>query len=451
VRLPLTLVASLVIGAAEQSFAWVLGSRTALSLVLLLIIVTLLLVQRARDSRADREARATWQASRELRPIPPELRGLPPVRNTLRLLAMLAALVALGFPWFMSPSQIVTADATNVYAMIGLSLLILTGWAGQISLGQVAFSAMGAWSAGRLGWPLPFALLAGGGAGMLLAVVVGIPSLRLRGLHLAITTLALGVAAPAVLFDPKLLGGKGPEELHRPVLLGLNFEDDRSFYYLSLVLLAAMYAATLGLRRSSVARTLIAAKDNEQAALTFGIDLLRARVTAFAISGFMAAFAGVLLAYAQHGVDPVAYSSQAGVSVFLMTLIGGLGSLAGPIAGALYLGGLRILGGTAVGSFTSVLLNPGLGVIALLWLVPGGVIQAVHNVRDAWLRRIADRHRIVVPSLFADRLEAGGLHPIEPKLRPSGGEMFVPERFRLDEQWLISARRAARREEAADV
>jgi branched-chain amino acid transport system permease protein len=254
-----------------------------------------------------------------------------------------------------------------------------------------------------------------------------------------------------VLFDPKLLGGKGPEELHRPVLLGLNFEDDRSFYYLSLVLLAAMYAATLGLRRSSVARTLIAAKDNEQAALTFGIDLLRARVTAFAISGFMAAFAGVLLAYAQHGVDPVAYSSQAGVSVFLMTLIGGLGSLAGPIAGALYLGGLRILGGTAVGSFTSVLLNPGLGVIALLWLVPGGVIQAVHNVRDAWLRRIADRHRIVVPSLFADRLEAGGLHPIEPKLRPSGGEMFVPERFRLDEQWLISARRAARREEAADV
>jgi branched-chain amino acid transport system permease protein len=444
VQLPLALLAAFVIGAAEQVFAWVFGSQSVLSLILLLIIVALLLVQRTRASRAEREASASWQASRELRGIPRELRAVGTVRTTIRALATCAALVVVGFPWFMSPSQIVLADATIVYAMVGLSLLVLTGWAGQISLGQMAFAAFGAWSAGRLGWPLPLALVVGGVGGMLLAVVVGLPSLKLRGLHLAVTTLALGVAAPAVLFDPDLLGTASVRQLHRPVLLGINFEDERAFYYLSTVLVLGMIGATVGMRRSSVARTLIAAKDNEQAAMSFGISLLRARLVAFAVSGFMAAVAGVLLAYAQHGVDPVAYGPDTGVSVFLLTLLGGLGSIAGPVIGALYLGGLRILAGTPLGQITNIMLNPGLGVIILLWVMPGGIVQGVFAVRDAWLRRVADRHRIHVPSLVADRGGIDGPIPMQPKVRASGGEMFIPERFRLTDQWLISARRAAR-------
>lgn len=448
--LPLAVAASFAIGTADQVFAHIFGSQAPLAAVLLVFTVLLLLAQRARSGRAEREAGASWHASRELRPIPRQLRGVPAVRFGLRALTAMTAIIALGYPWFMSPSQTNLGIVTMVYAMVGLSLLVLTGWAGQISLGQMAFAALGAWVAAVLRWPFALSLVVGSLAGMVLAVIVGIPSLKLRGLHLAISTLALGLATSAILFDPSILGSSLPSELSRPMMLGINFESERAFYYLTLAILAIAVVATMGLRRSAVARALIASKDNEQAAMSFGIGLLRARVVAFAISGFMAAGAGVVLAYAQHGVEPLAFAPDTSVSAFLMTLIGGLGSVAGPLVGALYIGGLRTFSGSAFGNLLQILLNPGIGVILLFLVMPGGVIQGLYMIRDAWLRRVASRNRIVVPSLMADRGEADYVAPIRSKLRPSGGEAFVPRRFRLDGQWLVTARRSAAERSRAD-
>lgn len=450
-RVPVTVAASLVVGIADSVTAWVFGSAAVMAGVLLAVIVVLLLVQRTRAGRADRDAGATWQATRELRPIPGVLRDLAQVRRTVRLAASLAAVVVLGFPWFMSPSQTNVGVITMIQAVIGLSLLVLTGWAGQISLGHMAFAALGAWMTVVLGWPFLPALLAGGLAGIALAVLIGIPSLKLRGLHLAISTLALGVAATAILFDDKLLGRHAETRLGRPMMLGIDFEGERAFYYLTLFVLLLSLLAVVGLRRSAVARTLIAAKDNEQTAMSFGINLLAARLMAFAVSGCMAAMAGVMFAYAQHGVDPLAYGPEGGVNVFLMTLLGGLGSVAGPVLGAFYLGGLRILSTTALGDAASIMLNPGLGVILLLILMPGGAAQGLYAVRDAWLRRLASRHRIEVPALLGSRATTAGPIPVLPKLRPSGGEVLVPKRFRLDGQWAVAARRRRRDKEAAGV
>lgn len=448
--LPLAVIASLVIGVADQVFAWVFGSQAAIAVLLLGFIAVLLLVQRARAGRAEREASASWHASRELRPIPQQLRNLPPVRLGLRAFSIMGCLILFGFPWFMSPSQTNTGINIMVLAMVGLSLLVLTGWAGQISLGQMAFAAFGAWVAAALGLPFLLSLIAGAVGGMVLAVIVGIPSLKLRGLHLAITTLALGLATSAILFDPQLLGRHIPDRLARPMMLGINFESERAFYYLTLVLLVGVVVAIMGLRRSTVARALIASKDNEQAALSFGIDLLRARVAAFAISGFIAATGGVILAYAQHGIEPLAFTPETSISVFLMTLLGGLGSIAGPLVGALYLGTLRIASTSSFRQFADILLNPGLGVILLLTVLPGGAIQGLFMARDAWLRRVASRYRISVPSLQSDRGEVDGMAPMLPKLRPTGGEMFIPHRFRLDGQWLVAARRRSKVSERID-
>lgn len=444
VALPLAVVGSFVVGITDQVAAWSFGSQAPVAGILLAVIVLLLLAQRARQTRADREAASSWKASREVRPIPGALRDVPAVRNVIRALVIAGALIVLGYPWFMSPAQTNGGIVTMIQAMIGLSLLILTGWAGQISLGQMAFAAVGAYVAAVLRWPFLLSLLAGGGAGAALAFVVGVPSLRLRGLHLAVTTLAFGLAVSALVLGPNLGGRNLPTSIGRPVILGMSFEDERAFYYLTLVLLVVVVAAVVGLRRSGVARVLIATKDNEQTATSFGVSLVRARLTAFALSGCLAGFAGALFAYAQHGVDSEAFSPVTSISVFLMTLIGGLGSVAGPLVGALYLGLLRVGASTVFAPLTNVLLNPGLGVLLLFLVLPGGIVQGVAMARDAWLRRVAIRNRIHVPSLTSADVAGEEEWPIAPNLRPSGGESFVPRRFRMERQWLVESRRAER-------
>jgi branched-chain amino acid transport system permease protein len=338
----------------------------------------------------------------------------------------------------MSPGQTSLAMTTMVYGIVGLSLLVLTGWAGQISLGQVAFAAIGGWTAAAIGWPFPFALLAGSVAGALFAVAVGIPALRLRGLYLAMTTLALAGATSALLLDQHYLGRFVTGDVARPVLLGINFDDDRAFYYLILVITAGAIIATLGMRRHRTARALIACRDNDRAAASFGIDLVRGRLGAFAISGAMAAAAGVILVYVQRGFQPQTFAADRSIDLFLMTVIGGLGSISGPMIGALYLGALSLLESTPIGSLAQLLLSPGLGVVLLLIMAPGGLSKLIADMRDAWLRRVASRYRVEVPSLVGE----GGdddVVTLSPKQREGSAAAFVPVRYRPSRGWRAGA------------
>lgn len=441
--LPATVFGAMSIGVMDQAFIWDQKTNSAMAVVLFLLLVTVLLVQRNRATRADVEADGAWEASREVRPIPPELRPLPPVRRWLATGAVVLAGWTLAFPWVMSPSQTNLGTSTVVLAIVGLSLLVLTGWAGQISLSQMAFAAVGGWVALVLPLPFPLAVAAGAVAGALCAVLVGIPALRLRGLHLAITTVSFGLMVTTILLDRRYLGSKLPDTVTRPVFLGLDLEDDRVFYYFAVVMLALAVAATAGLRRSRTARTLIACKDNEAAAQTFGISLVRVRLGAFSVSGAMAGFAGALLAFTQHGLEPSAFSPRRSMDLFLVTLIGGLGAIAGPVLGAFYRGAIQMLGGSALGGYLSLFLDPGIGVLIVFLLIPGGLTQLAVRLRDSWLRRVASRLRLVVPSLIEDRRAAVGERlPMAPKTWPnSRAAMFVPERYRLGDQWAREARR----------
>jgi branched-chain amino acid transport system permease protein len=328
-----------------------------------------------------------------------------------------------------------------IFGMVVLSLLILTGWAGQISLGQFAFAAIGGYTAAIVPLPLLLRLILAGLAGAAAALVVGLPALRMRGLHLAITTLAFALATSAFLLNPNYLGRALPSALERPTLLGFDLEDQRTFYYLSLGILVLVVIAVAGLRRSRTARALIAARDNEEAAQSFGINLIASRLVAFAISGFIAALAGALFAFHQHGVQAIAFAPEVSVRMFLIAAIGGLGSISAPLIGVvLFHGVLTLISTNPVVGF----LATGGGGLILLLLAPGGLGQMIFDARDTILRSIARRQRIIVPSLLADvKVDTGVFrekHPIAPKVRPGGGTAFVPKRYEVADQWALSGK-----------
>lgn len=434
-NLPKAMGAALLLGVIATGSAWTFSSSNVFDGMLLLLIGGGLLLQRHRTSRADDDANTSFLSAREARPIPGELRDVPVVRGWVRTLGAVVVIVALGFPFVMSPSQVSLGSTVLLFAIVGLSLLVLTGWAGQISLGQWAFAAVGAYLAGLLaGHGLPMLACLAGGAigGGVVALIVGIPALRLRGTYLAISTLAFAVAMTSLVMNPSYGGRLLPPSVDRPVLLGLDMNDEKVFFYFCLVLLALCVGAVVGMRRSRTARALIAARDNEGAAQSFGIDLIRARLAAFAISGFLAALAGAAFAYQEHGVLAPSYLPDQSITLFLMVVIGGLGSVAGPLIGATYQGILVLFSDPVV-----QLLGTGGGVLIVLLLFPGGLSAAALRVRDNMLRRVAARNRITVPSLTAGLLKAGqeDRAPILPRTGPGGTQAFVPERYLLARQW----------------
>lgn len=433
--LPVAVGAALVFGILDQAVLWSFGSLLVLDGALIVIVGTVLLIRRYRPQRAGAEIAAGWRATREARPVPSELARLPEVRRWGRLVRAGVVVALFGYPWIMSPSQTALASAVMVYAMVGLSILVLTGWAGQISLGQFALAAVGGYVVAVLPLPalasLPVAALAGAAA----AVLVGVPALRIRGLNLAITTLAFALTTTTLLLNPEFLGRWLPDTLDRPTLAGMDLDDERSFYYFTLFFLALVVAAVAGMRRSQTGRALIAARDNEAAAQAFGVGLTRARLEAFAVSGFIAALAGGLFAFNQHGVRAAAFAPETSVDLFLMTVIGGLGAITSPLLGALYRGVIDLAGTAPAVAFVAT----GGGGLFLLLVVPGGLGQLVQDLRDAWLRRFALRHRIAVPSLLG-AVGTGERAAIEPKRRPTGGLVFVPKRYRIEEQWAMEGR-----------
>ena len=425
--LPMVGVGAVAFGVLSSAVQFAVGSTTVLDASLVVVISVLLLLQRRDSGRADRDTSSAYLAGRQARPVPAELRDVPSVVSLRRAAVGVTAVVLLASPYALSPSQTSTLATAVIYAIVGMSLLVLTGWAGQVSLGQFGLSAIGAYVAAVTGLPFLLALLVGALAGAAAAVVIGIPALRLHGLTLAVSTLAFASAVVAVLLNPDQLGRHLPDTIDPPLVFGMRLDDARAFYYVALLFLVLTVVAVTGLRRSRTARVLIAARDNEAAIQSFGVSLLRARLAAFAVSGFFAALAGALFAYQQGEVSATAFSVDQSLLVFTFTVIGGLGSIAGPLVGFAAFAVLSL----ATHSPGVLATINGLGGIALLLLAPGGLAQLGFDLRDGMLRRIARRARIAVPSLSPET--ADGLAPIAPT------SAFVPRRYALDGQWATTA------------
>jgi branched-chain amino acid transport system permease protein len=333
----------------------------------------------------------------------------------------------------MSPSQTNLGSLVLIDGIVVISLVILTGWGGQVSLGQYALVGIGALVGGiligKIHLPFPVALLGGASAGAIVAVVLGLTAVRVRGLYLAVTTLAFAIVTTTLILDRSHLGKYAPTSVNRPVVFFVHTEDNRAFYYLCLVALVVAWYAAVGLRRTRTGRVLIAMRDNERAAQAFGINLVRTRLITFALSGFMAAAAGVLFVAHEHAVDAQSFGAEASVQIFLTAVIGGLGSIQGALLGALYFAVVNFTVHGAVGR----LFASSFGVLIVLFAFPGGLGSMAYLLRDAVLRRIAIRRRIWVPSLLSDSAAEAGVAnraPIAPKTQVAGAPAELPTVYR---------------------
>ena len=435
VSLPLAAAAAVVIGVLDLVVGYAYGSSQPVDVALFVIVAVTLLLQRAGPVRLDLAQAGAWRTSVESRPTPRVLRALPTVRSWRRAGAAVATAVVLGAPWILSPSQTTLASFALIATMVFLSLLVLTGWAGQISLGQLAFAAVGAWVTAVTGLPALVAVPLAMVSGAVIAVLVGVPALKLRGLQLAIVTLTFNLAVTTYLLSSRYLGSALPSKVGRPRGLGLQLDDERTFFYVVAVVLAAVFVAVVGLRRSALARELLATRDNEVGAQALGVSPVRVRLVAFGISGAIAGLAGALIAYQQHAVNSDTFSADQSLLFFLFAVIGGLGAPSAALVAGIFYSVVSVFG--LPPNITQLL--TGFGGLVLLLLTGGGLAQVVYGARDAWLRAVARRNHISVPSLGETETAGDRRLAIAPKSRPGGGTVFVVPRYRIDGQYGIPA------------
>ncbi len=414
-HLPRITAAAIGLGIIEQTVVYNSSRDIYIAPILFVVILLALLFERRkRGVRVDEQATSTWQAAREVRPIPREMISLPEI-TALRYgtIAVVVGFI-LSLPLWLPASRINLASAITIYAIVGVSLVVLTGWAGQVSLGQMAFVAVGAAVGGALTekahWDLGLALIVGGLVGAIVAVLIGLPSLRARGLALAVTSLAFALATQQYLLDPEFFHWLPDPTIDRPKILGtISVTSETSFYFLCLAVLGFALLAARSLRRSRTGRVLIAIRENEKAAEAYGINATRTKLLGFAISGFIAAVAGVLFVHQQEGLVSASFDPAVSLQVFAMVVIGGLGSLPGAILGAVYIYGVQWFLPQQWEFLAS-----GVGLLLVLMLLPGGLGSAIADARDGLLRFIARRRKLLVPSLLADRRVEAPPEPTAP-------------------------------------
>lgn len=403
-NLVVTAVAAIGLGILETAALWTWGHATYTDVFLVVLILVSLLLQRGSFSRAAETGLATgsWRAIREIRPIPTELRQLPEVTWTLWAARILIAAAALGLPLFADGPTEQAASLVVIYSLIAVSLVVLTGWAGQISLGQFALVGFGGATTvffyEKLGWDLFLAIPMGILAAAFVAFLIGLPALTIRGPFLAVTTLAFAVVASSYFLEDEYFPQFIVERIQRPTLWGrLPIEQEWQLYYLCLAMLGLVVFGVRRLRNSRTGRALVAVRDNELAAQAVSVNTTKLKLTAFVVAGGIAGLAGALYVLHQLGIKDGSYASGVSLRLFSMVVIGGLGSIMGSVMGAVYIRGAEILlpsGWQFVAS--------GAGILLLLLIVPGGVGEVIYRVRDGALRRVAKRRNIIVPSLVAD-------------------------------------------------
>ncbi len=401
--LPIAVYAAILISILQSAIGWSFRERGGLiDAALVIVIIVGLLAQRRILQRA--EEASSWEATEEVRPTPRELLQVTAVQRWRLALIGVGAIFVLTFPWTVESGLANRGALAAITAMALLSLVVLTGWAGQASLGQFAFVAIGAMVGGamtsRLGLSFWLALPTGAVVAALVAIIVGLPALRIRGLFLAVVTLAFASAVSVVLFDERYFGWLEPRDMRRPTLFFIDFEDERSMYYLALVFLVLVVLLIVTLRRSRAGRVLIALRENENDLQAFGINLVRTKLSAFALSGFICGLAGVLFAHHQRAVSETAFAAGASINLFIFAIIGGVSSVTGALLGSTMQSVVELF--PLTDPTLAFFLTPQFALLGILYIMPGGLAGLAYAARDSIFRIVATRRQIVVPSLMAD-------------------------------------------------
>jgi ABC-type branched-subunit amino acid transport system permease subunit len=416
ISLTVAFVAGVGVGVFLELLRWNVASPAKQQLIIFILVMAVLLVRVGALRKGARTGdKSTWEhgAATTVRATTDLLR-----RRVSSSGVWLVVAVAALLPLVLSVGNDFLMSEICIYAVIALSLTMLTGWAGQVSLGQFGLVAVGAVVAVHLGTsvPLPLVMLYGGAVTAVVAIIVGLPALRMPGLFLAVTTLAFALfMQTAVLATPcitipgidKTLCTGLPNPAYtvvaRPSLFGISLSSQRAFAWFSLAVLLLSVFILRVWRDKGVARRLVAVRDNELGAAALGIPVLRTKLLAFALSGFVAGYAGVCFAFAvgQLNNTDTTFDPTTSFVIISMVVIGGLGSIPGAILGALYLEGLPAVFGS---NQTIQFLTSGLGLVAFILYLPGGLAELLHRFGDVvtvGLRSVLHRDATDVPGPHA--------------------------------------------------
>ena len=468
---PKAVAGAIGVGLLYQVLVFNFPNETGLVQFVLFIIVLVLV---ARISSSDDAGGESFSFAPRVPPVPERLREIWWVRNMGRIVAGVALIAAIILPLVVKQSaHHLTYTIILAFAICAISVTVLTGWGGQLSLGQMAFAGIGAMSGAafsrgitmNIGWrshrvfngalqPFPFVMVIGlsvaiiilavtawrqrwrGGrlaiaivgivallglqtlfvghtigptlrplpfvldiflgalVACLLAVLVGTGALRVKGLLLAISTMAFAIAAESYLFGrPIFTGSEGaltvsfPRGKLGPIDLShLN----RNYYYFVLVILVVVLIVAGHLRRTGIGRTIIGVRENEPGVAAFTVSPTRAKLMAFALGGFIAGLGGALLGglVVTIGYSERFFTVADSLNLVAIAVIGGLGSLAGAVTGALWVVGLPAFWPN---NQTVLLLTSSIGLLIVLLYFPGGFTQIGYSLRGSLLNWLEKR------------------------------------------------------------
>jgi branched-chain amino acid transport system permease protein len=337
--------------------------------------------------------KTTYEADMSLYP-------LPIARWTVGALAVLFFLV---IPLTLHEYYLSVANLVWIAVIGALGLNILVGYTGQVSIGHGAFMSVGAYTAAnlanRLDSPWPVNLLAGGLMAAAIGAIVGIPSLRIKGLYLAIATLAGQLIIEWIINHVTFISGgvQASIEVARPKLGAMVLSSQRDMYFFLLFFVVIAIVGTMNLIRSRIGRAFIAIRDRDIAAEIIGINIFRYKLLAFAISSFYAGVTGVLYTYFLGIANYEQFQIGVSIDYLAMIIIGGLGSVLGSIFGAIFVTLLPIVirlsmeafGGIFFTQATVLNLIPNLrlmmfGALIIFFLVvePEGLNRLWRNIRS---------------------------------------------------------------------
>jgi branched-chain amino acid transport system permease protein len=337
--------------------------------------------------------KTTYEADMALYP-------LPIAQYTVAAFAVLFFLV---IPLTLHEYYLSIANLVWISVIGALGLNILVGYTGQVSIGHGAFMSVGAYTAAnlatRLEAPWPVTLIAGGLMAALIGAIVGIPSLRIKGLYLAIATLAGQLIIEWTINHVTFISGgvQASIEVARPRIGSMVLDTHRQMYYFLLAFVVLAIVGMMNLMRSRVGRAFIAIRDHDIAAEIIGINIFRYKLLAFAISSFYAGVTGVLYTYFLGIANYEQFQIGVSIDYLAMIIIGGLGSVLGSIFGAMFVTLLPIAIRYAMEAFSGVFFSeatmhnliPALrltlfGVLIIVFLVvePEGLNRLWRNIRS---------------------------------------------------------------------
>jgi ABC-type branched-subunit amino acid transport system ATPase component/ABC-type branched-subunit amino acid transport system permease subunit len=335
-------------------------------------------------------------------PIPERLRSIWWARNIDKGGILLLGLFAVVLPIIVTePSRQQLYTAVLAFAICASSLTVLTGWLGQLSLGQMAFAGLAALFAARLvneGVNFWVAVVTASVASAVLALGIGIGSLRVRGLYLAVVTFVFALTAQQYFYFLPFFSGDSPDGANVPFppsrLWFITFNGQRAYYYVVLVVLFVVVLVLSRFRDSGVGRRIKAVRDNETAAAAYTVPTVRVKLQAFSLAGALAGLGGALLAgaFANIAFTENFFLVNNSLNLVAMVVIGGMGSVSGALIGAIFVIGIPAI---APNNALVGLLTSSIGLLVVLLYFPRGLNQITYGVRDAILawaeRRIGAR------------------------------------------------------------